>query len=114
SASQPLLGEALFPRGILREPLGALRRAHAVLLTHADRASPAQLEELRAALTRLNPAAALAEARHGPGRLTRLGSREVAEAADLRTGRWLAVSSLGDPAAFTATLAGLGLDAAPI
>jgi tetraacyldisaccharide 4'-kinase len=110
-ATRPLQDGRLFPRGLLREPLRALQRAHAVVLTHADRASPSQLADARASVAALAPSLPVAETRHRPGDITRLGSRESAPQEEMRTGRWLAFSSLGDPDSFAATLAGLGLEA---
>lgn len=56
--------DRLFPAGWLREPPGALGRAHAIIITHAEAAPPAALGELRSGLQRLAPAALLAVARH--------------------------------------------------
>lgn len=47
-ASRPLADERLFPSGELREPLINLRRAHAIVLTHAESADEAHLTRLRA------------------------------------------------------------------
>ena len=46
-AARPLGNEHLLPRGVLREPISALRRAHAVVLTRADRLADAPLARRR-------------------------------------------------------------------
>jgi tetraacyldisaccharide 4'-kinase len=110
-ANRPPAGEALFPRGILREPLAALRRAGMVLLTHADRAPAGQPESLRADLLRRFPDLVVAETRHRPAGLRPLAGEATPMTAELFPGRWLAISSLGDPASFPRTLAAIGLKA---
>src|SRR5205823_789601 len=66
-AAQPLARAHLFPRGRQREPVSAARRAHAAILTHADRASASEKEAQITLLLRHNPSLRLAEARHRPG-----------------------------------------------
>ena len=58
--SQPLLNNRVVPRGTLREPLSALRRAHVVVLHgHAPGGVDAAID---AALRRIHPGAALIHA----------------------------------------------------
>ncbi len=111
NAARPLSEERLFPRGHLREPPAALRRADGAILTHADRAREADRTALRDFLRHHHPALAIAEARHRPAGFRALGGSDVAETEDLRRERWLAVASLGDPTSFPATLVSLGLEA---
>ena len=54
------------PRGMLREPRSALRRAGVVVITRSSRIEPSQLEELSATLERLAPEALLCWADHRP------------------------------------------------
>lgn len=55
-ALQPWGYGHLLPRGLMREPLAALKRASLILLTRANLAAPADLERLHAQLSRLCPA----------------------------------------------------------
>jgi tetraacyldisaccharide 4'-kinase len=108
NAANPFGYGHLLPRGMLRESLRSLRRADAVILTHAGWTGEEERERLRAALRRWNPELALAEARHLPVRLRAAVSGEALPLEALRGGRWLALSSLGQPESFERTLADLG------
>ncbi len=98
----------LLPRGLLREPVTALKRAHAAIVTHADRIDPDGRAAVAEELRRINPALALAQARHRS-----VGWRDDAGVAvtvdEVREGRWLAVSSLGLPESFERSLTDLGV-----
>jgi tetraacyldisaccharide 4'-kinase len=56
----------LFPRGLLREPIGSLRRASAIILSRADLLDPAQREAIRRAVQRTAPSLPFIESRHAP------------------------------------------------
>lgn len=114
-ATDPFGGGHLLPWGRLREGPGALARAGAVILTRCDQATPAALEALRARVKELAPDAELATARHAPDRLRPVfkGQGGEGQAAQALSGKKvLAVCGLGNPAAFAATLRGLGADVA--
>ena len=59
---QPFGNEHLIPRGTLREPPSHLARAQTIFITKSD----GQTAELRARISRLNPAAAIIECVHHP------------------------------------------------
>ncbi len=103
-ASEPVA--ALLPRGFLREPKGALGRAHAVVVTRADAVPPAALADLERELARLAPRAALARAVHRPVGL-RAGSANLSLAHLIGRSVDL-VSGIGNPAAFERTALALG------
>lgn len=98
-----------FPRGMLREGLGALRRADAVIVTHAAWQDDAGRAHLRRRLLELNPALVLAEARHVPVRMRDAVTGAEVPLSEMRDGTWLAVSSLGSPESFERTLSDLGV-----
>ncbi len=52
------------PRGLLREPLSALRSAHALVITRSDQVEPEALADLRLRLARAAPNAAVCTAVH--------------------------------------------------
>ncbi|MFN3652866.1 MAG: tetraacyldisaccharide 4'-kinase [Armatimonadota bacterium] len=108
NATNPFGYGRLVPRGMLREPLRGLRRAHAAILTHAARVEPSERDKLRAQIRKLNPHLVLAEARHVPVCLREAATGARLPLESLREGRWLALSSLGSPESFERTLVELG------
>jgi len=99
----------LFPAGHLREPLSHLRRATHLLVTHTELAPSAHVEELVAAAQRRAPGLPVMRGRHRPAGLYRLGEpQRVRPAGELAGRQVVAVSALGNPAAFEGTLLGLG------
>jgi tetraacyldisaccharide 4'-kinase len=111
-ATDPFGCGRLFPRGLLREPLGGLARAQAVVLTRASAVTAERRAAIRAALTAACRGAAppvWAEADHRPVGLRDAGggTRPLDE---LRGRRVLAFAGIGNPAAFRSALAALGAD----
>ena len=101
------LGHCL-PRGLLREPPSALRDADCVVITRSDTADAATLAALRERIARLAPRASLHAAMHAPSHLLdEAGRRRPMEALAGRA--VLAVCGLANPAAFFATLEGVGV-----
>ena len=99
--------EALLPRGFLREPASALRRADACILTRVDQVSQAELGRLAARLDDAAPGVPLLLARHAPRRLSDLaGGPRALE--DLHGARIAALSAIGNFEAFRRTLEALG------
>lgn len=110
----------LLPRGLLREPLEGLRRAHAVLLSRCDLVTAERRAEIRRQVQALAPAALWLEGVFRPRALLR---REAAASADGAAGhlsaggphaaegiQWLhgravaAFCGIGNPPAFRQTL----------
>jgi len=102
-ARTPLGGWVLLPRGPMREPMSALRRAHLVIVTKADEALET-LGALGERLRALNPEAALVTAAHAPVGLVDGMSGERHEPSCLDGMRAGLVSSIGDPEGFEATV----------
>ncbi|CAN5758138.1 N/A [soil metagenome] len=92
------------PRGDLREPLSSLRRAHAIILTRCQQAAPAALDDLEHALRAAAPAALILRARSELTAFRLEPAGTPLEPADLRARRILALSAIGNPAAFLAHL----------
>ncbi|MBN1393798.1 MAG: tetraacyldisaccharide 4'-kinase, partial [Pirellulales bacterium] len=65
-ALNPFGFDRVFPRGLLREPLSGLRRADAVVLSHADLIEPSERESIWRVVRRRAPEAVFAEAAHVP------------------------------------------------
>ena len=108
SAKQPFGNGRLFPAGLLREPLTAARRAHAAIITHVDQVTREAVDAVEATLRRYNPNLAFARTRHAPGAIRDLRTGAERENRALAGGRWLALSSLGQPESFEETLRHLG------
>ncbi|MEI6241344.1 MAG: tetraacyldisaccharide 4'-kinase [Planctomycetia bacterium] len=111
-ATDPFGCGHLFPRGMLREPLGGLARAHAVVLTRADAIEPDRRREIIAALAdicRGRGPRVWAQASHAPHRLRTTSGRELPLDA-VRGKRVAAFCGIGNPAAFHRTLERLGAE----
>jgi tetraacyldisaccharide 4'-kinase len=96
----------LLPRGLLREPLSGLRRAHAVVLTRCDQVDPERRAAVRQRLGRLAPGLPVAESAHRPVEL--VNGAATAPLDLLRRHPVAAFCGLGNPDAFRRTLADLG------
>jgi tetraacyldisaccharide 4'-kinase len=106
---------ALLPRGLLREPLGALARADALVLSRVDQVSREERFGLLAELQRRVPGTALLEGTHRPSHLWAGG--DSGEKGDMPPRLPLAelsgrsvelVSAIGNPEAFERTVEALG------
>src|SRR5262245_11491740 len=98
----------LFPRGILREPLSALRRAHVVVVTNP--AGEATRSVVARMLGERRSQAPLLVGSYRPETL-RAGNDDAALPLSMLAGRRVvAVAGLASPAGFAATLRGLGAE----
>jgi tetraacyldisaccharide 4'-kinase len=97
----------VFPRGMLREPLSALARAHAVVVTNP--AGPEPVEAVTATVRRFNPAAAVLVARYQLQDAIETRSGRRVPVADLAGRRLIAFAGLGSPQGFADTLDGAGV-----
>ena len=112
-ATNPFGNGALLPRGILREPVSHLSRAGFFIITKADQRTEADKQAIYAVLTRYNSTAPVAEAVHRPAWCVSFAAWYEAKA-DRHTCEQLphqaviAVSALGNPASFEATVTACG------
>jgi tetraacyldisaccharide 4'-kinase len=105
-ARDPFGGGSTPPRGRLREPLDAMRRADAILFTRVERGAPDP--EAVAAIARTHPAAPIFHARfRGAGLRDESGSPVATEA--LAGRRFISVCGVAEPKQFAATLAEMSL-----
>jgi tetraacyldisaccharide 4'-kinase len=99
-ATNPLGYGHLLPRGLLREPAGALRRADAVIVTRADQmADAAQSQALDQMIARLHGRAPVAHAAHRWDGLRDAADRPVPLAA-IKESKVLGICGVGNPVAF--------------
>jgi len=107
-ATQPWGGGHLLPRGRLREPVQALRRAQVVVVTRADLVAEVALAELSQEIRHLAPECLVLQARHRPDYLVNAQGQK----APLQTifgEKVLAFCGLAHPEGFWATLRSLGV-----
>ena len=101
----------IFPRGLLREPVGSLKRAGLVVLSRADLVEEATRRAIRARAEKVAGPLRWAEARHAPlGLIAHDG--ETWPLADLDGRRVAAFCGIGNPEGFRRTLEGLGVNLA--
>jgi tetraacyldisaccharide 4'-kinase len=106
-ARNPFGNGKLFPAGILREPMNALRRAQAVLITNTNMS--ADVEKLKKTI-RENTQARIFTSRHVPVDLIDYRSHDIKSLAVLRGSKVLALSGIARPDYFTSLLKSLGAD----
>jgi tetraacyldisaccharide 4'-kinase len=93
----------LLPRGLLREPISSLRRAHLVAITRADQASPEQLVAIRKCVAAVRADLPVIEVAFPPLRLIN-ASGQTAELDSLRNQPVVAFCGIGHPHAFFSML----------
>ena len=101
-ATRPFGFDRLLPRGLLREPKRSLRRAHAIVVTRADRVDAAALRRLDARIEQITGRRPVAHAAHLWGEL-RIG-HEKRDVSWLHHRKVLGVSGIGNPSDFEAKL----------
>ncbi len=101
----------LLPRGLLREPLENLSRAHVIGLSRADAVSPIRREEIRQQVQKLAPAAHWIELAHQPRRLIDSSGQRI-ELSHIHGQRVAAFCGIGNPAGFRHTLTQCGVEVA--
>jgi tetraacyldisaccharide 4'-kinase len=104
SATDPFgLGHVL-PRGLLREPIDGLRRADAVVITHADRVDEAGLEKITERVRRIHPDVPIHRAVHQFAGFRTAACHSSAPPdramADLKHRKFFAFCGIGNPQAF--------------
>jgi tetraacyldisaccharide 4'-kinase len=107
NARNPFGCGALLPRGILREPLAALRRARIIIITKVEPSGePGELIEL---IADIHPAAAVFFARFKPTALLYPASGKNLDLESVRGRIAAGLCSIGDPGGFFSMLADLGV-----
>lgn len=109
-ATDPFGCGRLFPRGLLREPVSALTRGHAIVLTRSGSVPAERRREIRSELQRLcrgRLPTIWVEAEHRAVNLRSFSGR-TASIESLRGPRIAACAAIGNPTAFHTTLRDLG------
>ncbi len=102
-ATCPFGNRSLIPRGILREGLGALKRADVIVLSRADLAG-AQAAAVRAEVQSRSKDVKILEASHRPCHFVNVVSGETYPLNHLQGARAIAFCGIGNPSAFFKTL----------
>ena len=107
-ATNPFGNGRLLPRGILREPLDALRRATSAILTRCDLATPAAITHIDDILRQHVADLPIRHTFHAPECIVRLSCGCVSPLETLKGREIAAVAGIANPEAFYATLELLG------
>ena len=105
-ATNPFGNGNIIPRGILREPVAAMSRATAIVLTRCDQS--ASLDSVMAVVRRLRPDVPIRLACHAPVALRRLSDGALFPPGKLNGQPVVAACGIGNPEAFVRTLESLG------
>ncbi len=106
-STNPFGNGALIPRGILRESLSALKRAHIIILTKSD-VNPSFVQNLEDKVRQINTACVIGQAVHAPQALGELFSGRQEPLANLRGKKVVSFCSIGDPQSFQVSLQKIG------
>ena len=101
----------MLPAGLLREPVAALRRADAVVITRCDQLGEAELTQLEEKLQQANPDMIIARSIHKPVCAKSLERKEIS-IEELKDKKIFAFCGIGNPDAFLGTIKKLGLNLA--
>ncbi|MEM6363679.1 MAG: tetraacyldisaccharide 4'-kinase [Planctomycetota bacterium] len=110
-ATAPFGGGWMLPGGLLREPIGSLRRADLILLSRVDQVDGAERSQLTETIQELNPDADVLSTVHAIAGLDRFvsGNQNVmADPAELKGAAVVLVSAIGNPDAFERTVTHAG------
>jgi tetraacyldisaccharide 4'-kinase len=107
SATSPFGYGHVLPRGMLREPVRGLRRAGAVVITHADQVAPPEVEAIEQRVRSINRDLPVFRAVHG---YTALHTPDDATlpVGELATRNWFGLCGIGDPQTFVRQLQAIG------
>ncbi len=93
----------MLPAGLLREPLGSLKRADAIVLTRCDQTSEAQLSRIEEKLRLINPDLIIARSIHNPTCAKTVNGEEIAFDT-LKGKKIFGFCGIGNPEAFFSTI----------
>lgn len=108
-ANNPFGNGELIPRGILREPVEAMRRADVIVLTKTD-INPSAARALEERIKRIHPSCPVAWAVHQPQSFVDVFSGEEIALSGWHPQKAMSFCSIGDPDHFVETLAKIGLE----
>ena len=98
----------MLPAGLLREPVAALKRANAAVITRCDQATEAELCQLEDKLQQTNPQMVITRSIHAPVCAKSINNKEIS-LEELKSKKIFAFCGIGNPDAFLKTVKGLGV-----
>jgi tetraacyldisaccharide 4'-kinase len=107
-ATLPFGYNKLLPAGLLREPVSALKRAHAAVLTRCDLVSKDDLTKLTENISRVNPKMTVAQTMHAPV-CARTNDKGEIPLAKLKAKKVFAFCGIANPDSFLSTIGLLGV-----
>jgi len=107
-ATCPFGFEHVLPRGLLREPLGGLRRAGLLIVTRCDQASVGELSRIGSRLGEIAPDTPVLRCRHCVTAVERLDGTTIE--GPIAGKRAVIFAAIGRPQAFATTVESLGVD----
>ena len=108
-ATCPFGYSKILPAGLLREPLSALARADAIVITRSDQTGETELARLEEKLKQVNPGMIIARSIHKPVCAKSPDGKETG-IEDLKDKKIFAFCGIGNPGAFLETIKGLGAE----
>jgi tetraacyldisaccharide 4'-kinase len=112
-ATEPWGHGSLFPRGLLREPPGGLRRADVAILTRADQVQEEAIRTIKNRIAQFAPELPIVEAAHCPIELVN-SDGETESVESIRHCPVAAFCGIGNPGGFRRTLLDLGAELASV
>jgi len=110
-ATRPFGYGRMLPAGLLREPLIALKRANAVVITRCDQTTEAKLTQIEEKLQQVNPDMIIARSIHAPVYAKSTDNKEIS-LKELKDKKIFAFCGIGNPDAFLNTIKQLGANLA--
>ena len=108
-ATQPFGYGKLLPAGLLREPIAALKRADAAIITRCDQVTEAKLAQLEEKLRFINSDMIIVRSIHAPICAKSAENKEI-NLEELKDKKVFAFCGIGNPDAFLDTIKGLGCE----
>jgi tetraacyldisaccharide 4'-kinase len=99
----------MLPAGLLREPISALKRANAVVITRCDQTAPNKLNIIEETLLKQNVNLVIARTIHAPT-CARAANNEEINQEELKEKKIFAFCGIGNPQAFLKTIKALGAE----
>ncbi len=97
----------VLPAGLLREPVAALKRADAVVVTRCDQTAESELTQLEEKLQQVNPDMIIARSIHAPVCAKSIGHKEIV-LKELKAKKIFAFCGIANPDAFLNTIKNIG------
>jgi tetraacyldisaccharide 4'-kinase len=109
SAIDPWSNGHLLPRGLLRESLAGLRRADALVITHANLSSPEQSTRIQRIVKKYHPTCLIVHAEHTITNLI-AGDESNHPSGELAQRKYYIACAIGQPEGFVASLSHRGTE----